>query len=108
MDIKVLDDNPIYKNETYRLEFKFSQSYPIGRTHDHLKNRMVLTYGKLLTILHRSTRSRFPSRRYPQDTYPPSHLFKRYNMPRPTRQSSLEPCAQCRERVHQLAEHAHW
>lgn len=30
MDIQVLDDNPIYKNETYRLEFRFSPSYPIG------------------------------------------------------------------------------
>ena len=34
MDIKVLDDNPIYKNETYRLEFRFSQSYPIGEDLD--------------------------------------------------------------------------
>jgi ubiquitin-conjugating enzyme E2 W len=30
MDIRVLDDNPIYKNETYRLRFKFSSNYPIG------------------------------------------------------------------------------
>lgn len=30
MDIQVLDDNPLYKGETYRLKFKFSTSYPIG------------------------------------------------------------------------------
>lgn len=30
MDIKVLDGNPIYANEEYRLKFKFSSSYPIG------------------------------------------------------------------------------
>jgi ubiquitin-conjugating enzyme E2 W len=27
MDIKVLDDNPIYRGETYRLKFNFSKSY---------------------------------------------------------------------------------
>ena len=30
LDIKVLDANPLYMNETYRLKFKFSASYPIG------------------------------------------------------------------------------
>lgn len=30
MDIRVLDDNPIYKDETYRLRFTFSKNYPIG------------------------------------------------------------------------------
>ncbi|KAL4807959.1 putative ubiquitin conjugating enzyme [Aspergillus unguis] len=29
MDIKVLDDNPLYRNETYRLKFTFSSKYPI-------------------------------------------------------------------------------
>lgn len=31
MDIKVLDDNPIYKGQTYRLKFTFSNKYPIGK-----------------------------------------------------------------------------
>lgn len=31
MDIIVLDANPLYMNETYRLKFKFSNSYPIGQ-----------------------------------------------------------------------------
>jgi ubiquitin-conjugating enzyme E2 W len=29
MDIRVLDDNPIYKDQTYRLVFHFSNRYPI-------------------------------------------------------------------------------
>lgn len=30
LDIRVLDDNPLYRNEVYRLKFRFSGSYPIG------------------------------------------------------------------------------
>jgi ubiquitin-conjugating enzyme E2 W len=30
MDIKVLDANPIYMNQMFRLKFKFSSGYPIG------------------------------------------------------------------------------
>ena len=30
MDIQVLDENPLYKGQTYRLNFKFSNAYPIG------------------------------------------------------------------------------
>ncbi|KAL0635261.1 hypothetical protein Q9L58_005827 [Maublancomyces gigas] len=29
MDLQVLDNNPIYANKTFRLNFKFSNSYPI-------------------------------------------------------------------------------
>ncbi|OJJ64669.1 hypothetical protein ASPSYDRAFT_39415 [Aspergillus sydowii CBS 593.65] len=29
MDIKVLDDNPLYRNEIYRLKFTFGSKYPI-------------------------------------------------------------------------------
>ena len=29
MDIQVLDSNPLYQNQTYRLRFRFSNSYPI-------------------------------------------------------------------------------
>jgi ubiquitin-conjugating enzyme E2 W len=29
MDIRVLDDNPLYQNQVYRLKFTFSQKYPI-------------------------------------------------------------------------------
>lgn len=30
MDIQVMDANPIYQGETYRLKFEFSSNYPIG------------------------------------------------------------------------------
>lgn len=30
LDIQVLDANPLYMNQIYRLKFKFSASYPIG------------------------------------------------------------------------------
>ena len=30
MDIKVMDDNPLYMGKIYRLKFDFSPSYPIG------------------------------------------------------------------------------
>ncbi|KAJ4297096.1 hypothetical protein N0V88_004013 [Collariella sp. IMI 366227] len=29
LDIRVLDDNPLYKDQTYRLKFRFGPSYPI-------------------------------------------------------------------------------
>lgn len=32
MDIKVLDENPIYKGHTFRLKFTFNNKYPIGTT----------------------------------------------------------------------------
>ena len=30
MDISVLDSNPLYKNQTYRLKFKFDSDYPFS------------------------------------------------------------------------------
>lgn len=30
MDIQVLDENPLYQNQIYRLKFTFSSKYPIG------------------------------------------------------------------------------
>lgn len=33
MDIKILDDNPLYLDQTYRLKFTFSNKYPIGKPH---------------------------------------------------------------------------
>ena len=37
VDIQVVDPNPIYAGETYRLKFMFSQNYPIEvRSHMHL------------------------------------------------------------------------
>lgn len=30
MDLRVLDENPLYQNQTYRLKFTFTSKYPIG------------------------------------------------------------------------------
>lgn len=30
MDLQVLDENPLYQNQTYRLKFTFTNKYPIG------------------------------------------------------------------------------
>ena len=30
LDIRVLDDNPLYRGHIYRLKFKFGATYPIG------------------------------------------------------------------------------
>lgn len=32
MDICILDPNPLYLNQTYRLRFRFSSNYPIGKS----------------------------------------------------------------------------
>lgn len=32
MDIRVLDENPLYKDKIYRMKFQFPASYPIGTT----------------------------------------------------------------------------
>jgi ubiquitin-conjugating enzyme E2 W len=32
MDIKILDQNPLYLDQTYRLKFTFSNKYPIGKS----------------------------------------------------------------------------
>lgn len=39
MDIQVLDDNPLYQNQTYRLKFRFGSTYPIGRPHQPCAGR---------------------------------------------------------------------
>lgn len=30
LDIRVLDQNPLYKDQVYRLRFRFPKAYPIG------------------------------------------------------------------------------
>jgi hypothetical protein len=37
-DIRVLDANPLYQNQIYRLKFIFPQSYPIGMRLDNLSS----------------------------------------------------------------------
>lgn len=41
MDIRVLDPNPLYLNQTYRLRFRFSTNYPIGTSPRSLLDCLV-------------------------------------------------------------------
>jgi hypothetical protein len=53
MDIKVLDDNPIYKGHTYRLKFTFSNKYPIGTSLSFLSHSLPIAaklYGTLANV----------------------------------------------------------
>ena len=42
MDITVLDENPIYAGETYRLQFKFGNGYPIGQQWNLISLKILL------------------------------------------------------------------
>lgn len=113
MDIKVLDDNPIYKDQTYRLKFTFNNKYPIGKIH---------------TKPHPSTQPSTPSptapanpprtpgsaihrtphliRHSPPDPNAPPHLQQRHHLPRSARLLRLVPRADSRERLHEHPEYA--
>lgn len=66
MDIQVLDHNPLYLDQIYRLRFRFSNNYPIGML--SLSSPIPLpspficppTKQVRLTTLHRTSRSRLP------------------------------------------------
>jgi hypothetical protein len=65
MDIQVMDANPIYQGETYRLKFEFSSNYPIGierflstlssQTDHFLQSRQKLSLSAILIALFPST-----------------------------------------------------
>jgi hypothetical protein len=81
MDIKVLDDNPLYRGETYRLKFSFSQSYPIGMVSSklpHVRSRTLLTY----VARHRSPRSRLRQGRAAPNTNAPARLLQWHHLSR--------------------------
>jgi ubiquitin-conjugating enzyme E2 W len=46
VDIQVLDDNPLYKNQVYRLKFHFPKMYPIGSWMDSPYSRNARTWYK--------------------------------------------------------------
>jgi hypothetical protein len=54
MDIKVMDDNPLYKGEVYRLKFRFGNNYPIGtdsKPGQRYSTYQLLTRGMLQKLL---------------------------------------------------------
>jgi len=123
MDIKVLDDNPLYLNKTYRLQFKFSNNYPIGTSTPPpppprpplppLSNPSPTplipptTNPPLLTnsLSHRSTRSNLPKNARPAHTHTPTHLLQRDHLPRSAGQPGLESGAERRERLYEYPEY---
>jgi hypothetical protein len=44
MDIKVLDSNPLYQNEVYRLKFTFGSKYPIGESFVIISQKIFLSF----------------------------------------------------------------
>jgi len=76
MDIQVLDDNPIYRGEVYRLKFVFSGNYPIGMVSQY---RIIQTQTTNI-LQYRSTRSRFPQRRYTPNPHAPARLLEWHNL----------------------------
>ncbi|MCJ1354691.1 MAG: hypothetical protein MMC33_004680 [Icmadophila ericetorum] len=44
MDIRVLDSNPIYLNQIYRLRFRFSSKYPIGMSFSPVTSLSIPLY----------------------------------------------------------------
>jgi hypothetical protein len=100
MDIKVLDANPLYMNETYRLKFKFSASYPIG-----IFIPCVTPYMKLLNILSRATRGHVRQTRRSPYSNSSSYLHKRLHLSGSSRSAGLESGAERSERVHEYSEH---
>jgi hypothetical protein len=62
LDIQVLDDNPIYKGETYRLKFNFSRNYPIEvRFLGRYSTRADMSFSRLPKLLSSATTpTRYP------------------------------------------------
>lgn len=56
MDIKVLDDNPIYKGHTFRLKFTFSNKYPIGTFPNPCSCSLKSTILELTDMVNRTAR----------------------------------------------------
>lgn len=78
MDIEVLDDNPIYKGEKYRLKFMFSNNYPIGA----LRMKTQRKFSENADDFHRSTGSRLREGLSTSHTHAPARLLQRHHLPR--------------------------
>lgn len=88
VDIRVMDEgNKIYHGQTFRLRFRFTPSYPIGRVTDPFQHS-----GKQVTTVrvetdagrNRSPRSNFSRRLPATPAYPPppTYLLQRDNLSR--------------------------
>jgi ubiquitin-protein ligase len=50
MDIRVLDSNPLYQNEAYRLKFTFGSKYPIGESSLSIERRILFRQTSILAL----------------------------------------------------------
>lgn len=120
MDLQVLDDNPLYQNETYRLKFTFGSKYPIGmystpscfrtlppsppaipdKRHisksDHPSNPHFQSYRTPRSPIHR--KPHHPDLP-PPHSHPPTHLQQRNHLPRPPQLRRLVPRPNRRKRL---------
>lgn len=111
MDIRVLDDNPIYKDETYRLRFTFSKNYPIGLSVCLLRLIVDTSTNDVLLWHARSSRSsiHLPTsdiRDTTPDTDASSHIQQRDHMSGSTRFCGMVTYPVRRERLHEYPKHA--
>lgn len=100
LDIRVLDTNPLYKDQTYRLKFLFPDSYPIG-----MAGRV--TRRPRADVCRRAPRGHLRGKTEPPNPHAPSHLFQWHHMPRPPWTTRLEPGTERRECLREHTEHAH-
>lgn len=90
LDIKVLDDNPIYLNQTFRLMFRFGPQYPIGKLIAPLTRN-----NDMLMMEIRAPRGDLRPKARPTDTYTSSYLLKRHYLSRPSGPARLESGSEC-------------
>lgn len=105
LDIAVLDQNPIYAGDTYRLKFKFSKQYPIGMCGSPSGAQKRICAVRDLTR-YRTPRGCLRQARRSAHTDAPAHLFERHHLSRPAGQPGLESGAERGERVHEHPKHA--
>lgn len=102
MDIRVLDDNPLYRNEVYRLKFKFSQQYPIGM---RPSCALALFQGGLADQLLRTSGGHVRENNRATDPNASPHILQRHYLPGPSRKSGLESRTKRRECLHEHTKH---
>ena len=98
----MLDANPLYTNQTYRLKFKFSSSYPIGMP----PFSAALLPGERLTYNDRTPRSHLCVCPRPAHPHAPAHLLQRYHLPGSPGAAGLVASTKRGERLHESTKHA--
>ncbi len=102
MDIRVLDSNPLYQDQTYRLRFRFSSNYPIGRPIITVFDRDYPSPAPRqdkhwLTHLNRSARGYLHNHHHalPHNTNSPTYLLQRHYLSGSARDPRLVTRSEC-------------